>query len=298
MRRETSSPFTKVNETFEGRLSDYEFVFVNDGSYDNTPAVLKELVNNADHPVTVVNFSRNFGKESAILAGLHQATGDYISLIDGDLQQNPSFVLDMVSHLEENEDCDCVCAYQENRKESPAMVFLKDGFYKIINRISETTFVSGASDFRTFRRNVAEAVMDLSEYRRFSKGLFSWVGFNTYYMPYTVEERLSGSSKWNVLKLFKYAFDGIIAFTTKPLKLATFAGLGTFTGAGVYALLKAVLKKGLEPYEKLIAVILAVSGMQLTATGIASEYLARTYDQVKGRPVYIAKSVLTNKSDD
>lgn len=292
--------YDKVKETFRDHISDYEFVFVNDGSYDRTPEVLKALVEQADVPITVVNFSRNFGKESAILAGLHHASGDYLSLIDGDLQQNPSFVLNMVQYLDEHSDCDCVCAYQENRKESPAMIFLKDEFYKVINSISDTTFVSGASDFRTFRRNVAEAVMNLSEVHRFSKGMFSWVGFNTYYMPYTVEERLSGTSKWNVFKLFRYAFDGIIAFTTKPLKLATLLGAGITGFSGLYAVAKLLFQKETKSEEKLTALLLCLSGLQIFTVGIASEYLARTYDQAINRPVYIAKSVLTNrpKKDD
>ncbi len=288
--------YQKVNETFEGKLSDYEFVFVNDGSFDQTAAVLKDLVKTADKPVTVVNFSRNFGKESAIYAGLEQAAGDYTALIDGDLQQNPSFVLDMVNYLDEHPDTDCVCAYQEGRKESPVMVFLKAGFYKVINYLTDVPFVSNASDFRTFRSNIRDTLLSLKENNRFSKGLFAWVGFETYYMPYTVEERLSGTSKWNLIKLFKYAFDGIMDFSVKPLAFSLAAGGAAFLSSLWYLGKNLVCKDGDASNNKVLGTLLLLGSVELISIGILSKYVGSTYMQAKGRPIYIAKSILTNKN--
>lgn len=281
--------YNKVKETFSGKLSSYEFVFINDGSYDHTGAVLAGLVQKADTPVKVVNFSRNFGKESGIYAGLHYAGGEYICIMDGDLQQSPEFLLEMTDYLDRHPDCDCVAAYQENRNENPGLVFLKENFYKIINRISDTEFRSDASDFRTFRRNVAETILNMPEYHRFSKGIFSWVGFNTHYIPYQADERLTGTSKWSFLKLWKYAFEGIIAFSTKPLELPFWGGLA-LSGASLVPL--AAAKKESSKTNALIAL---VGGLNMTAVGIGCIYLSKTYLQVKNRPVYIVKSVLTNE---
>lgn len=281
--------YNKVKETFAGKLPSYEFVFINDGSYDNTGSVLAELVQKADTPVKVVNFSRNFGKESGIYAGLHYADGEYICIMDGDLQQSPEFLLQMTGYLDTHPDCDCVAAYQENRNENPGLVFLKENFYKIINRISDTEFRSDASDFRTFRRNVAETILNMPEYHRFSKGIFSWVGFNTHYIPYQADERLTGTSKWSFLKLWKYAFEGIIAFSTKPLELPFWGGLA-LSGASLVSLVTA--KKESSKTNALIAL---VGGLNMTAVGIGCIYLSKTYLQVKNRPVYIVKSVLTNE---
>lgn len=281
--------YNKVKDTFSGKLPSYEFVFINDGSYDNTGSVLAKLVQKADTPVKVINFSRNFGKESGIYAGLHYADGEYICIMDGDLQQSPEFLLQMTGYLDTHPDCDCVAAYQENRNENPGLVFLKENFYKIINRISDTEFRSDASDFRTFRRNVAETILNMPEYHRFSKGIFSWVGFNTHYIPYQADERLTGTSKWSFLKLWKYAFEGIIAFSTKPLELPFWGGLA-LSGASLVSLVTS--KKESSKTNALIAL---VGGLNMTAVGIGCIYLSKTYLQVKNRPVYIVKSVLTNE---
>lgn len=287
--------YQKVKDTFSGRLTDYEFIFVNDGSSDGTQDKLKELVNTATLPVTVVNFSRNFGKESAIYAGLERASGEYTTLIDGDLQQNPSFVLDMVDFLDAHPDTDSVCAFQESRKESLLNIFLKGSFYKIVNAITDVSFVNGASDFRTFRQNVKEAVLSLPEYNRFSKGLFSWVGFETHYMPYTVEERLTGSSKWNLIKLFRYALDGIMDFTIKPLLFPLVAGVVALL-PGTWFGLKTVLKKDVAHEDaKVLFSTWCIGAMQLLSIGILSDYVGNIFQQSKGRPIYIAKSVWTNQ---
>lgn len=287
--------YQKVKDTFEGQLDNYEFIFVNDGSFDGTKDKLKELVDTAELPVTVVNFSRNFGKEAAIYAGLERATGEYTTLIDGDLQQNPSFVLDMVAYLDSHPDTDSVCAFQESRQESFLNIFLKDSFYKIVNAVTDVSFVNGASDFRTFRENVRTAVLSLPEYNRFSKGLFSWVGFETYYMPYTVEARLSGSSKWSLLKLFRYALDGIMDFTIKPLLFPLAAG-GLAALGSTFFFLKVLLGEEEKNADaKLLFSTWFLGSLQLISLGILSDYIGNIFQQSKGRPIYIAKSVWTNK---
>ena len=283
------------NETvraFSGESFDYEFVFVNDGSKDNTLKALKKLYDEKkESNIKVLSFSRNFGKEAAMYAGLSNACGDYVCVIDADLQQRPEVALQMVKILDENEEYDCVAAYQEERKESKMMITLKNAFYKLINKITEVDFVSGASDFRTFRRSMVEAILNMTEYHRFSKGIFSWVGFNTKFIPYEVQERESGVSNWNVWKLFKYAFEGIISFTTAPLKLATGIGTFSFFASIIYTLIiiikHFVFGADVAGYDSIVALILMFGGLQLLCVGILGEYLSKVYVQVKNRPVYI-----------
>lgn len=293
--------YEKVVSTFSGKVDSYEFVFVNDGSSDATAAKLKKIYQSAEQPVKVVNFSRNFGKEAAIYAGLQHVSGDYISIIDADLQQDPAYVLQMVDFLEEHEDYDSVAAFQEERKESAFMAKTKNAFYKIINKISDTEFVSGASDFRTFRSRVKDAILQMSEYHRFSKGIFSWVGFQTYYMPYNVDDRLTGTSKWSFWKLMKYAIEGIVAFTTVPLKLSTWIGSLTSLAALIYIIVVIIQKLAcgidVPGYATIVVLILFLGGMQLLALGIIGEYLSRTYIQSKNRPIYLAREVLDNQKE-
>lgn len=281
--------YEAVRDAFAEAVPDYEFVFVNDGSTDGTAAALADLVRTAERPVKAIRFSRNYGKESAILAGLSEASGDCFTIMDGDLQQSPTVVVEMVRYLEEHPDCDCVTAFQDARHESPVMVFFKDHFYKIINRVSDTEFVNGASDFRTFRKNVRDAVLQLPETNRFSKGIFSWVGFSTHYMPYTAEERLSGTTKWSFGKLWAYALSGIISFTTVPLRLPLFLGAGTLAAACAAA----VLQRGGK--RKTLPAVLAVGSLQLFGIGILGEYIARVYQESKHRPVYLIKEILDNQ---
>ena len=209
-------PFARaVAEVFPDP-SDYEIVFVNDGSKDKTLQNLKELHRQSQQNIRVVSFSRNFGKESAIYAGLQHCDGEYISLIDADLQQDPAIVKQMTEILDAEPDTDCVCAFQETRHENKLMTSVKSAFYKMATNMSEVDFVDGASDFRTFRRTVRDALLQMPEYFRFSKGLFSWVGFNTKYIPYEAKERASGTTKWGFKKLLKYGWNGILAFSTAP----------------------------------------------------------------------------------
>ena len=189
--------YNTATEVFKDKGFDYELIFVNDGSRDQTMDKLRHIYEIADENVKVVGFSRNFGKESAIYAGLKESRGEMVCLIDADMQQRPELVLDMMAILDKDPNYDAVACYQEDRRESKVLSAFKDCFYKIINKTSEIEFKSGASDFRLLRRCVVDAVLSMSEYHRFSKGIFSWVGFNTYYMPYIVEDRANGTSKWN-----------------------------------------------------------------------------------------------------
>ena len=289
--------YEAVKKDFADVNFEYELVFVNDGSHDGTFRELQKLCD-GDLPVKIVNFSRNFGKESAMYAGLKESEGDYVTIIDADLQQRPSIALDMVKMLDSEPEYDCIAAYQDERKESKLLVFFKNGFYKLINKFSDTEFIQGASDFRTFRRPMVEAVLQMDEYFRFSKGLFSWVGFNTKFIPYEVEERATGTSKWSFWKLFKYAMEGVFAFTTAPLRIATVLGLLTSALSIVYLFVVVVQKLGfgidVAGYATIVTLILLLGGIQLSCIGIIGEYIARTYIQTKGRPIYIAKDVIKN----
>ena len=189
----------------ETKVEDYELVFVNDGSRDDTWSVLTEIFDSSDKNIKLVNFSRNFGKEAAMYAGLCRAEGEYTAIIDTDLQQRPETVLEMVSFLDNNPDYDVVCAYQEKRNESRFISGCKSLFYKLINKMCDINFKEGASDFRTFRSGVREAILSVGECHRFMKGIFSWVGFNTYFIPYNAEDRHAGTSTWSFWKLLKYA---------------------------------------------------------------------------------------------
>ncbi len=285
-----------VIQAFDGCGYDYEVVFVNDGSRDTTLFQLKKLHAAQSCPIKVVSFSRNFGKESAIYAGMEQASGDYISLIDADLQQRPEIVRDMVQILEEKPEIDVVAAYQDRRGEGKVLSFFKKSFYSIINKLSTVKLHPDASDFRTFRRTVKESLLEMAEYHRFSKGLFAWVGYETHFIPYTAEERVAGTTKWSFRKLLNYAIDGIIGFSTAPLRLATYLGAFSAVCAVLY-LLWVIIEKlcfgiDIPGYATIIVLILALGAMQLVCIGIIGEYVGRTFEQSKDRPIYIAKEIL------
>ena len=285
-----------VIAAFDGCGYDYEIVFVNDGSRDATLHNLKKLHAQQKCPVQVISFSRNFGKESGLYAGLEHARGEYISLIDADLQQRPEIVRDMVKILDEQPEYDVVAAYQDRRGEGKVLSFFKKSFYALINKLSKVTLQPAASDFRTFRRSVRESLLDMPEYHRFSKGLFAWVGYNTCFIPYTACERASGTTKWSFWKLVEYAIEGIIGFSTAPLRLATV--LGTLTGIGaILYLIWVIIEKlvwgiAVPGYATIIVLILFFSCIQLFCIGIIGEYVGRIFEQGKDRPIYIAKEVL------
>ena len=275
---------------------DYEIVFVDDGSKDATMFQLRKLFQAQKCPVKVVSFSRNFGKEAAIYAGLKQTSGEYVTLIDADLQQRPEIVLDMVRILDEKPEFDLVAAYQDRRGEGKILSFFKKTFYKVINHLSDVNLHADASDFRTMRRTVADSIIDLGEYHRFSKGIFAWVGFNTCFIPYIACERLAGESKWNFRKLFNYAVEGIIGYSTKPLRMATFLGGFTAVIAFLY-LVYVVLEKlisgiDIPGYATIVVLILFLGSIQLFCIGIIGEYVGRTFEQSKNRPIYIAKEII------
>ena len=291
-----------VEGCFEGKNFTYEFVFVNDGSKDKTLLKLKELTKTKQSNIQVISFSRNFGKESAIYAGLSRAKGDAVCIIDADLQQRPEVVLKMKEILDTKPEVDCVAAFQEKRKEGKVLSALKSCFYKIINKVSEVDFVNGASDFRLMRRQMVNAVLSMTEYHRFSKGILSWVGFNTEHIAYEVQPREHGESKWSVVKLTKYAIEGIVAFSTAPLKIATIVGFIASLLSIIYLLVVVIQKLFFEidvpGYATIVVLILFLGGLILFSLGIIGEYLAKIYVQIKNRPIYIEKEYFTNQTED
>ena len=291
-----------VISAFEGCGYDYEIIFVNDGSRDATLHNLKKIYAAQRCPVKVVSFARNFGKESGIYAGLQHAVGEYTALIDADLQQRPEIVRDMVKILDEQPQTDVVAAYQDRRSEGKVLSFFKKSFYSLINKLSDVTLQSDASDFRTFRASVRESILNLGEYHRFSKGIFAWVGYETCFIPYTACERASGTTKWSFWKLFEYAIEGIIGYSTAPLRLATVLGSISGISALVY-LIWVIIEKmvwgiNVPGYATIIVLILFFGSMQLFCIGIIGEYVGRTFEQSKDRPIYIAKEVLDYSKEE
>ncbi len=283
-------------QAFQGCGYSFEIIFVDDGSSDATLHNLRKLYEQQRCPVKVVSFSRNFGKEAGLYAGLQYAQGDYISLIDADLQQRPEIVREMVDFLEKNAEYDVVAAYQDRRREGKILSLFKKTFYQVINKMSDVTLQPEASDFRTFRKSVRDSILKLGEYHRFSKGIFAWVGYKTHYIPYTACQRAFGTTKWSFRKLLNYAIEGIIGYSTAPLRLSTW--LGGLTGiAAVLYLIAVVLQKliwGIDVpgYATIIVLILFFGSVQLFCIGIIGEYVGRIFEQSKQRPIYIAKEVL------
>lgn len=285
--------YNEVTKVFKGFKKPYEIIFVNDGSRDNTLKELNKLLEKKDN-IKVINFSRNFGKEAAMYAGLKEAEGDFVTIIDADLQQNPKYIKQMIKILEDNSEYDAVAAYQEKRKENKLIALCKKIFYKFINSISDVEFKEDASDFRVFRKSVVKSILSLEEYHRFSKGIFSFVGYKTYYMPYKVEMRNAGESKWNFHKLFKYALEGIISFSTSPLRFSYTLSFMFFLSTVIYFIVALVEKLKMMHY--LIILILFISSLLFLTIGILGSYLARVYMQSKNRPIYITKSKYESKS--
>ena len=286
---------------FAGAVDSYELIFVNDGSRDHTWQALKALRHKGLCPVKLINLSRNFGKEAAMYAGLQKATGDYVTLLDADLQQSPDIVVQMVRFLDENPDYDSVAAYQENRIEGKFTSWCKKCFYRLMDKVCDISLHEGASDFRTFRRKVAESILDVTECYRFSKGIFSWVGFNTHFIPYTAQARQHGVSTWSFWKLVRYAINGIVSYTTFPLKIATVAGVLMSVLSAIYMLVVVVQKLffgiAVPGYPTIIVLILLIGGLQMIMLGIIGEYVARMYIQGKHRPLYVAKEYLSDEEE-
>lgn len=274
------------------KKSDFEFLFVDDGSKDKTLEVMREL-SKKDKRVRYVSFSRNFGKEAGMYAGLENTTGDYVAIMDADLQDPPTLLPDMYKTIKE-EDYDCVATRRVNRKgEPPIRSFFARMFYKLINKISNADIVDGARDFRLMTRQMVDSIIDMREYNRFSKGIFGWVGFKTKWLEYKNVERVAGVTKWSFWKLFVYSIEGIIAFSTAPLVIASLFGMLFLVLA--FALIVFIIVRTLmygDPtsgWPSLACIIFFVSGIQLFCTGIMGQYLAKTYLETKNRPIYIVK---------
>ncbi len=271
-----------------------QYIFIDDGSKDKSFQVIEELANNTKDNIEGIRFSRNFGKEAAMLCGITKSQGEFTCIIDADLQQDPKYVVDMVEHLKANEECDCVACFQENRKEGFVNKGFKKLFYSMINSMSKIHFEANASDFRTFRTNVKDSILQMQEYNRFSKGIFAFVGFNTHFMPYTVEKRQHGKSSWNFIKLTRYAFGGIMNFSTLPLRISTTLGILSSFASVIYFITILVEKftKGIaiSGYPTIVSLILLIGGVQLIMLGIIGEYLAKSYLESKERPHYFIKN--------
>lgn len=271
---------------------DYELLFVNDGSKDHTLSELMELKKQDAH-VFIIDFSRNFGKEAAMLAGMKESSGDLVVIMDSDLQDPPYLLPEMVRSITE-EGYDSVSTYRVNRKgEPPIRSFFARKFYQLINKMTEVEIVDGARDYRMMTRDMVEAIINLPEYHRFSKGIFTWVGFKTKYLDFENVERVAGETKWSFWKLFKYAIEGIVAFTTFPLRLATICGclmsIIGFLFMLFIAVKTVVFGDPVAGYPSLIVVITLIGGIQLLVLGVIGEYLAKTYMETKQRPIYIIK---------
>ncbi|MFI3685225.1 glycosyltransferase family 2 protein [Vagococcus fluvialis] len=271
----------------------FEFIFVNDGSSDNTLKQLKILENKDPKQVKYLSFSRNFGKEAALYAGLKHATGDLITVMDADLQDPPSLLPEMYRLITE-QNYDCIGTRRKNREGEPKIrSFFAKKFYKIINKISDVQIVDGARDFRLMTRQMVDAILELQEYNRFSKGLFSWVGFDTFYLEYENVERQEGKSSWSFGQLFMYSLDGIIAFSEFPLIISAVVGMLSFILA-IIALIFIVFRALIfgDPtsgWPSLVCIILALGGLQLFCLGILGQYLGKTFLETKKRPIYILK---------
>lgn len=273
---------------------DFEFIFVSDGSRDKTEEIIKGFAE-TDPDVRYVFFSRNFGKESAMYAGMNKAKGDYIAILDADMQDPPALIPSMIADLDSGE-YDIVAARRVTRQGEPKIrSFFARCFYKLINKMCDVEIADGARDFRLMRRSVVDAILSLSERQRFSKGIFAWVGFRTKWIEHENVERAAGETKWSFWKLFGYAIDGIVAFTTAPLRLATYAGFISALAGFIYMIyyfIKAIIGRiwdTVAGYPSLLCFILFIGGLILMALGIIGEYVGRTYIETKSRPIYISK---------
>lgn len=271
-----------------------EYLFINDGSKDKSLDEIRALHTKYPEKVHYVSFSRNFGKEAALYAGLKDASGNYVVVMDVDLQDPPEYLPKMYSLLKTGK-YDCVGTRRTDRKgEAAFKSFLSNQFYNVINKVSDTKIVSGARDYRMMTRQMVNAVLSLTEYNRFSKGIFNWVGFNTKYIPYQNVERVAGTTDWSTWRLFKYAFDGITDFSETPLSIATWLG-GLSAFMSIVGLLIVIVRHVIEPsssafgWSSLVCIMLFLGGIQLMCIGIVGRYIGKIYMQSKNRPIYIVK---------
>ena len=286
--------YKEINKVSKGIKANFEFIFVNDGSKDNTISIIKKY-SKKDKRVKYLNFSRNFGKEAAMYAGLEYSSGDYIAIMDADLQDPPALLPEMLHILEDKKnDYDCVGTRRVTRKgEPPVRSFFARMFYKIINKISKIEMVDGARDYRLMTRQMVNSILELKEYNRYSKGLFQFVGFNTKWLEYENIERVAGETKWSFWRLFIYALEGITAFSTAPLAISSITGI-IFCLISFILILIIITKTiffgdPTSGWPSLVCIIFFVSGIQLFCIGIIGQYLSKTYLESKNRPIYILK---------
>lgn len=290
--------YREVIKILESVKYDYELIFVNDGSKDDTLNMIKKIAKENEH-VTYLSFSRNFGKEAAMYAGFCNARGTYVAVMDADLQDPPSILPDMINKLESS-DYDSIATRRVSRTgEPPIRSWFARQFYKIINKISDIDVVDGARDYRLMKRSMVDAIVSMGESNRFSKGIFGWVGFNTYWYSYENVERIAGETKWNFWKLFKYAIDGIINFSQAPLSIASWFGIG-MTACAFFMLLFIVMRRlifgdAVAGWASIICVIIFIGGIQLFCLGIMGQYIAKIYIEAKHRPHYIVAE--TNRNE-
>ena len=271
----------------------FEYIFVNDGSKDRTLQVLRDL-NQTDRNVHYLSFSRNFGKEAALYAGLQHATGDYVTVMDADLQDPPALLIQMKNMLDENAELDCVGTRRTTREGEPLIrSFFSKMFYKLINKISQVEMVDGARDFRLMRRQMVDAVLEVSEYNRFSKGIFAWVGFKTEYLEYKNVERVAGQTSWNFWQLFNYSLEGIINFSDAPLTIAFVGGvvacLLAFFLIIIVIIRTLIFGDPTSGWPSMISIILFLGGFQLLTIGILGKYIGKIFMETKKRPIYVIK---------
>lgn len=277
---------------------DFELIYVDDGSRDSTLEEIKRLEQKRVY-VRYLSFSRNFGKEAAMYAGFKNSTGDYVAVMDADLQDPPSILPDMVAILEE-QDFDSVATRRVNRKgEPPIRSFFARVFYKLINKISDADIVDGARDYRLMKREMVDVIVEMGERNRFSKGIFGWIGFRTYWYQYENKERAAGETKWSFWKLFKYSIEGIVNFSQVPLYLSSWLGI-ICTGLSVIAIIFIVVRKlimgdPVQGWASTICVVIFIGGVQLFGLGIMGQYVGRTYLESKRRPHYIARETSDDK---
>ncbi|GAA3015269.1 glycosyltransferase family 2 protein [Tetragenococcus solitarius] len=286
--------FVKEVEKITSSIShSIEYIFVNDGSQDGTLKLLRELHHKMPNQVRYISFSKNFGKESALYAGLQASRGDLITVMDADLQDPPELLPQMIERIESS-DIDCVGTRRQDRAGEPVIrSFFARLFYKLVNKFGDTEMIDGARDFRLMTRQMVDAILSMTEYNRFSKGIFSWVGFNTEYISYENRERVAGKTSWSFWSLFKYSIDGIVNFSDAPLTLAAFIG-GISCVAAILALIFIVVRALLfgDPttgWPSLASIVLLMGGLQLLFLGIIGKYIGKIFLETKKRPIYIIK---------
>ena len=291
--------YNEINNIFNNIK--YNIIFVDDGSTDNTLALLKHLYKNDEKHVKVISFSRNFGKDAAIHAGLSASTAEYAVIIDADMQQHPKYIKTMLDYLEENNDYDIVCMVNNYKNENIFQKIGKHTFYKLMKKSSRQEYVPGASDFRLMRHSVVESLTSMHESNRFTKGLFSYVGYKTHYISYKPDKRLAGTSKFKFRSQVKYAINGIFNFSTLPLRFASMLG-GIISFSAFIYLIVLIIKtlvegKDIPGYASLMSVLLILGGLILFVLGIIGEYVSKTYIEIKNRPIYIVKTKLGYDED-